>query len=162
MEPLKMPASWDSSTDPLLGSNFTSLRTSGSKAGQHNTTHPHNTMKTNTAKKTAAKKTATTKTATAPAGHPMIGRRCIIRTYSAGVHIGIVARVSDDAMGVLLTDAIRLWEWRGGGLSLSAVANNGIKGGRVNRTGEVYLTNAIEYIPVTEEAHATFAKFIED
>lgn len=112
--------------------------------------------KNNIAKKTTAKKT------TAPAGHPMIGRRCVIRNYSAGVHIGIVTQVSDDAMGVLLTDAIRLWEWRGGGLSLSAVANNGIKGGRVNRTGEVYLTNAIEYIPVTEEAYATFAKFIED
>ena len=29
-------------------------------------------------------------------------------------------------------------------------------------TGEVTLTNAIEYIPVTPEAEATYVKFIED
>ena len=102
------------------------------------------------------------KTTTPAKGHPMLGRRCVIRTYSAGVHIGKVTQVSPDSMGVLLTDALRLWEWRGGGLSLSAVANNGIKGGRVNRTGEVYLTNVIEFIPTTTKAEATFPKFIED
>jgi hypothetical protein len=117
--------------------------------------------------KTTKKKTTIApskkKTTIAPAkGHPMLGRRCVIRTYSAGVHIGKVTQVSPDSMGVLLTDAIRLWEWRGGGLSLSAVANNGIKGGRVNRTGEVYLTNVIEFIPTTAAAEATFPKFIED
>lgn len=95
--------------------------------------------------------------------HPMLGKRCIIRTYSAGVHIGNVAYVNpDNSMEVKLENALRLWKWEGGGLSLSAVANNGIKGGRLNRTGEVYLTNAIEYIPTTEEAEKTYAKFIED
>lgn len=95
--------------------------------------------------------------------HPMLGKRCIIRTYSAGVHIGTVAWVNpDNSMEVKLTDALRLWKWEGGGLSLSAVANNGIKGGRLNRTGEVFLTNAIEYIPTTEAAEETYLKFIED
>lgn len=95
--------------------------------------------------------------------HPMLGKRCIIRTYSAGVHIGNVTYVNpDNSMEVKLENALRLWRWGGGGLSLSAVANNGIKGGRLNRTGEVYLTNAIEYIPTTEEAEKTYAKFIED
>ena len=92
--------------------------------------------------------------------HPMEGRRCLIRTYSAGVHIGDV--VSAEGMEVHLKNALRLWKWTGGGLSLSAVANNGIKGGRLNRTGEVYLTNAIEIIPTTEAAEATYAKFVED
>ena len=93
----------------------------------------------------------------------MLGKRCIVRTYSAGVHIGDVTYVNpDNSMEVKLENALRLWNWRGGGLSLSAVANNGIKGGRLNRTGEVYLTNAIEYIPTTEEAEKTYAKFIED
>jgi hypothetical protein len=110
----------------------------------------------------ATKKPAAPATKKPAAGHPMLGRRCVVRTYSAGVHIGKVTQVSPDSMGVLLTDALRLWEWRGGGLSLSAVANNGIKGGRLNRTGEVYLTNVIEFIPVTEAADATFLKFIED
>ena len=92
--------------------------------------------------------------------HPMVGRRCLIRTYSAGVHIGDVVAVND--MEVHLKNALRLWKWEGGGLSLSAVANNGIKGGRLNRTGEVYLTNAIEFIPTTEAAEKSYVQFIED
>jgi hypothetical protein len=94
-----------------------------------------------------------------PSNHPMLGRRCLIRTYSAGVHIGDVVRV--DGMEVQLKNALRLWKWEGGGLSLSSVANAGIKGGRLNATGEVYLTNAIEFIPTTESAEKTYVKFIE-
>lgn len=92
--------------------------------------------------------------------HPMVGRRCLIRTYSAGVHIGDVVAVRD-GMEVHLNNALRLWKWEGGGLSLSAVANDGIKGGRINRTGEVYLTNVIEFIPTTEKAEKTYEKYIE-
>lgn len=92
--------------------------------------------------------------------HPMLGKRCLVRTYSAGVHIGDVEYV--DGMEVKLKNALRLWKWEGGGLSLSAVANNGVKSGRLNITGEVYLTNAIEFIPTTEEAEKTYVKFVED
>lgn len=92
--------------------------------------------------------------------HPMLGKRCLVRTYSAGVHIGDVVLV--DGMEVQLKNALRLWKWEGGGLSLSAVANNGIKGGRLNKTGDVYLTNAIEFIPTTTIAEKSFEKFIED
>lgn len=92
--------------------------------------------------------------------HPMLNRRCLIRTYSAGVHIGNVSYI--DGMELKLDNALRLWQWKGGGLSLSAVANNGIKGGRLNKTGEVYLTNVIEIIPTTEVAEATYEKYIED
>lgn len=67
-----------------------------------------------------------------------------------------------DLPPAILTDALRLWAWMGGGLSLSAVAHNGIKGGRLNRTDEVTLTNAIEYIPTTEEAEKTYARYVED
>ncbi|NBW14987.1 MAG: hypothetical protein EBR82_44000 [Caulobacteraceae bacterium] len=94
--------------------------------------------------------------------HPMLGRRCLIRTYSAGVHIGDVVSIDQDGMGVHLKNALRLWQWKDGGLSLSAVANNGIKGGRLNKTGEIYLTNVIEFIPTTEDAEKTYVKFIED
>lgn len=92
--------------------------------------------------------------------HPMLGRRVLVRTYSAGVHIGDLVAV--DGMECHLKNALRLWKWEGGGLSLSAVANNGIKGGRLNETKEVYLTNCIEFIPTTEKAEKTFEKFIED
>jgi hypothetical protein len=92
--------------------------------------------------------------------HPMLGRRCLVRTFSAGVHIGDVKYVN--GMEVKLENALRLWKWEGGGLSLSAVANNGIKGGRLNETGEIYLTNVVEFIPTTNEAEITFKKFVED
>lgn len=95
--------------------------------------------------------------------HPLLGKRVLVRTYSAGVHIGTLVSVNpDNAMECHLKDALRLWKWEDGGLSLSAVAHNGIKGGRLNRTDEVILTNAIEYIPTTPEAEATYVKFIED
>ena len=95
--------------------------------------------------------------------HPFVGKRVLVRTYSAGVHIGTLKSVNpDNAMECQLADALRLWKWTGGGLSLSAVANNGIKGGRLNRTGEVVLTNAIEYIPVTDDARNSYERFIED
>jgi hypothetical protein len=95
--------------------------------------------------------------------HPMLGKRCLIRTYSAGVHIGDIVYINpENSMEVKLENSLRLWKWEGGGLSLSAVANNGIKGGRLNKTGEIYLTNAIEFILTTKEAEKTYVKFIED
>ena len=84
----------------------------------------------------------------------------MVRTYSAGVHIGDVKEFN--GMEVHLENALRLWRWEGGGLSLSAVANNGIKAGRLNKTGEVFLTNVIEIIPTTPAAEKTYANFIED
>ena len=92
--------------------------------------------------------------------NPMIGQRVLVRTYSAGVHIGTL--VAADSGDCHLKDSLRLWKWEGGGLSLSAVANNGIVKGRLNKTGEIFLTNSIEFIPTTKEAEKSFAKFIED
>ena len=95
--------------------------------------------------------------------HPMQGKYCVVRTYSAGVHIGRVEWVNpQNSMEVLLEGALGLWKWEGGGLSLSAVARNGIKGGRLNYTGEVFLTNVIEFIPVSRGARETYERFIED
>lgn len=95
--------------------------------------------------------------------NPMLGTRCVVRTYSAGVHIGDVTWINpDNAMECKLSNALRLWQWKDGGLSLSAVATKGIKGGRIDCTGEVMLTNAIEYIPTTAAAEKTYVRFIED
>jgi hypothetical protein len=107
--------------------------------------------------------TCNTKAVAGSAPHPMLGKRCLVRTYSAGVHIGDVAWINpENSMECKLENALRLWKWEGGGLSLSALANNGIKKGRLNITGDVALTNAIEYIPTTKEAEKTYAKFVED
>ena len=92
--------------------------------------------------------------------NPLIGKRVLVRTYSAGVHIGTL--VAAKGMEAHLRDALRLWRWTGGGLSLSAVATNGIKGGRLNRTPEVVLTNCIEFIPTTEQAEESYVQFVED
>ncbi len=92
--------------------------------------------------------------------NPLIGRRVLIRTYSAGVHIGTL--VSAEGMEAHLRDGLRLWQWKGGGLFLSAVAENGIKNGRLNRTSEVFLTNCIEFIPISDKAEASFGRFIAD
>ena len=102
-------------------------------------------------------------TATPGYTNPMIGKRCLVRTYSAGVHIGDVVEINpNNAMECKIENALRLWKWTDGGLSLSAIANNGIKGGRLNRTGTVFLTNAIEFIPTSKAAEKTYEKFIED
>jgi len=95
--------------------------------------------------------------------HPMMGKRCLLRTYSAGIHIGEIVYINpDNSMEVKLKNALRLWKWENGGLSVSAVANNGIVAGRLNRTGEVYLTNVLEMIPTTSKAEETYVNFIED
>lgn len=92
----------------------------------------------------------------------MLGKRCVIRTYSAGVHIGKVKWINPkNSMEILLENSLRLWKWSGGGLSLSSVAKNGIKGGRLNETGEIFLTNSIEFIETTSVAEETYVKFIE-
>lgn len=92
--------------------------------------------------------------------NPFIGQRVLVRTYSAGVHIGTLVAASETECH--LTDALRLWRWEGGGLSLSAVAENGIVKGRLNRTSQVFLTNCIEFIPTSKKAENTFEKFVED
>lgn len=95
--------------------------------------------------------------------HPMLGKRCLVRTYSAGVHIGDVTWINpNNSMDCKLENSLRLWKWEGGGLSLSAITKNGIKGGRLNETGEVALTNAIEYINTTQKAEESYVRFIED
>lgn len=103
------------------------------------------------------------KTTATSSYHPMLRKRCLIRTYSAGVHIGDVTWINpENSMECKLENSLRLWKWEGGGLSLSAVALNGIKGGRLNATGTIVLTNVIEYIETTEDAEKTYVKFIED
>ena len=91
--------------------------------------------------------------------HPFVGQKVICRCYSAGVHAGTL--VSANGTEAQLTDAIRIWKWTGGGLSLSSIANVGQKNGRNDFTGQVALTEVIEIIPVTAEAWKSYAKFIE-
>lgn len=85
-----------------------------------------------------------------------IGKYVIVRTYSAGVFAGTLE--SRDGKECVVTDARRLWYWRGAA-SLSQMAVGG-----TSRPAEckfpapvprVTLTEAIEILDVTPEARAS-------
>ena len=83
----------------------------------------------------------------------MIGKYCIIRTYSAGVHAGTLK--SKDGKEVVLTDSRRIWYWDGAA-TLSQLAVDGTsKPDNCKFPGpapEILLTEAIEIIPCTAKA----------
>ncbi|MCF0222004.1 MAG: hypothetical protein HUK19_06895, partial [Fibrobacter sp.] len=79
----------------------------------------------------------------------------IVRTYSAGVHIGTLKE--RNGMEVTLTNARRLWRWEGA-FTLNAVATNGVDRteSRIScSVPEITLTQAIEIIPVSEGVDLT-------
>jgi hypothetical protein len=81
----------------------------------------------------------------------------VVRTYSAGVHVGQL--VSRKGQEVTLRRARRIWSWTGA-LSLSEVATKGISGGRISvEVKEILLTQAIEVIDAEEKAVQKIASF---
>ena len=90
--------------------------------------------------------------------NPFVGKRVLVRTYSAGVHVGEL--VSAQGKECVLKDCLRIWSWEGA-FTLSKVANEGIAGGRLTATPNIFLTEAIEYIPITLKADNSFLKFVE-
>jgi hypothetical protein len=90
--------------------------------------------------------------------HPMIGQYCIVRTFSAGVHIGVVKEVYPALQGsdVIFESSRRLWKWEGA-FTLSEVANNGVKS--TSRIAEEVqgnmITGANEFLPVSTKAKKT-------
>jgi hypothetical protein len=77
----------------------------------------------------------------------------VVRTYSAGVHVG---ELSDRrAKEVDLVNARRIWSWKGAN-SLHEIANKGVgAGSRVSETvSAITLTEAVEIIDCTEAAQA--------
>ena len=79
------------------------------------------------------------------------GPLSIIRTYSAGVHVGEV--VGHDGTVVKLKNARRIWRWRGAN-TLNEIALYGVDRSEYTRISEIVseitLTEAIEIIPVLE------------
>jgi len=90
----------------------------------------------------------------------LIGQKVVIRTLSAGVHIGeLTAKAGKE---VALKDAHRLWYWKGA-FTLNQVATDGIKSG--SKVGvsvpSIELTEAIEVIPMSDAAFATLGAHVE-
>jgi hypothetical protein len=82
----------------------------------------------------------------------VIGKHVIIRTYSAGVHFGILVR--HEGREVELLAARRIWRWRGAN-TLNEVSVTGIDKdwSRVSEpVDRIVLTEAIEIIPATDAA----------
>ena len=80
----------------------------------------------------------------------MVGEKCIIRTYSAGVWFGEISQKSGKE--VIVTNARRLWRWHTKkSISLSAIANGDIDEGKSRIAGSVdsVWLEAIELIPCT-------------
>ena len=88
-------------------------------------------------------------------GLTVIGRLVVARTRNAGVHIGVVQSI--DGETALLTDAYRLWRWKGAN-SLHEVATRGVDMDytRVSEMTESIVINGwIELLPVTSKARAS-------
>ena len=78
----------------------------------------------------------------------------VVRTYSAGVHVGEL--VERNGKEVQLANARRIWSWVGAN-TLHEIALRGVgAGSRVSdRVASVVLTEAIEIIDATAEARET-------
>ena len=86
----------------------------------------------------------------------MLGKKCVVRTYSAGVWFGEIAEKSGSE--VIVKNARRMWKWWAAeGISLSSVARQGVKQDQskiVEAVPAVWL-EAIELIPASDKAIAS-------
>lgn len=89
----------------------------------------------------------------------MKGKYVIVRTYSAGVHAGILKSHKDTE--VVLTKARRIWYWKGA-FTLNEIANKGIgEGSKLSDVvPEILLTQSVEIIPCTKEAQKNLSAFL--
>ena len=89
----------------------------------------------------------------------VIGRYCMVRTYSAGVFAGTVQQLDGDV--ATLTDARRIWYWKGAA-SLSQLATDGTSQPKQCKfpcaVSEVMLLGVIEIIPITDKARDSIAE----
>jgi len=84
--------------------------------------------------------------------HPDLGKKVIIRTYSAGVHYGKL--VSKEGMEVQLENAIRFYYWSGA-FTLSQLAMEGVtkpKDCKFAMPVDRVTLEAIEIIPCSQDA----------
>jgi hypothetical protein len=89
----------------------------------------------------------------------MIGKYCMVRTYSAGVFAGTIK--SKKGKEVVLTDARRIWYWDGAA-TLSQLATEGTTKPEnckfPRAVPEVLLTEAIEIIPILPAAQKSISQ----
>lgn len=87
-----------------------------------------------------------------------LGTFVVVRAYSAGVHCGVLA--AQDGKNVTLTDARRIWRWRGAN-TLNELALGGADEDwtRISEpVAALDLSEAIEVIATTSEARENLSK----
>jgi hypothetical protein len=87
----------------------------------------------------------------------MLGSFVLVRTYSAGVHMGTLAECNGTT--VLLKDARRLFGWKGA-FTLHEASVNGVgEESRISAPVEaILLTQAVEVIPCTPKAQKNLSR----
>ena len=89
--------------------------------------------------------------------HPATGRYVIVRTYSAGVHAGVLQ--SSSGAEAHLVESRRIWSWSGA-LSCSELAITGPSDGKISvMVPDQSLVGVIEIIPATQEAEKCLRNF---
>lgn len=95
----------------------------------------------------------TAATITSNINSALVGKKVIVRTFSAGVHYGEVQE--KEGKEIILKNARRLWYWKttNGGISLSEIAIGGVhKDSKICAAVNLQWLDAIEIIPCTAEA----------
>ena len=84
----------------------------------------------------------------------MIGEYVVVRTRTAGVHMGTL--MESHGTAVLLADARRLWRWSGAN-TLHEVSQNGVgDDSRISvRVPRILLTEANEVIPCSPQGRSS-------
>lgn len=86
--------------------------------------------------------------------HGAVGHKCVVRTYASGVHFGAVVSVAENGgrSRCELKNSRRIWSWSGA-FTLSEVAMNGIKDGKISTAvPRQFIEDAIEFIPASTDA----------
>ena len=85
-----------------------------------------------------------------------LGLHVVVRTFSAGIHVGTLAAAEGTA--VELKDARRIWKWAGA-FTLHELSQAGVTP-KISRMSApvpaILLTQAIELLPTSEDARRTF------
>ncbi len=82
--------------------------------------------------------------------HPFIGKYCVVRTYSAGVHCGFLKSI--DGCEVIVEQCRQIYYWKGA-FTLRELSLNGVsEGSKLTAAVPVNSLTKIELIPVSDEA----------
>lgn len=95
--------------------------------------------------------------ATPAKSHPWTDRYVLVRTYSAGVHVGFLQSISESGSVVTLSESRRIWSWNSERLSCSELATIGAKpSDKIACAVPIQLNGAIEVIPCSDAAIKSF------